>query len=387
MKVTGIEVFPVKSLGRPWLYCAVRTDEGITGYSEFGVGDLAKGLTGLVDDLSRHIIGKDPRSVEQHYTNMVRSSRSAFGGATWMAIAGIELALWDVKGKAMGVPVHELVGGPTRTEQKVYWSHLVSFQSTNYKALGREPLRNYDDIKALVRMAIDAGYDTMKTNIQIPGEPFSTISQGTAGPHDQVMERALRRAAVDQISAMREEGGPDANICLDVNVNFKAESQIRLGQALEPYDLMWMEIDNLDAESLRMVKDATRTPICSGEQKLGPLNYLELLQNRSMDFMKLDVQWQGFIPARRAANMAELFDINVAPHNYNSHLSNFQTMNMCASINNVRISESDPVQAPWREELFTVLPEVNNGMMKIPTGPGWGTDLREDMAKKYAYTG
>ncbi len=387
MKVTGIEVFPVKSLGRPWLYCAVRTDEGITGYSEFGVGDLAKGLTGLVDDLSRHIIGKDPRSVEQHYTNMVRSSRSAFGGATWMAIAGIELALWDVKGKAMGVPVHELVGGPTRTEQKVYWSHLVSFQSTNYKALGREPLRNYDDIKALVRMAIDAGYDTMKTNIQIPGEPFRTISQGTVGPHDQVMERALRKAAVDQISAMREEAGPDANICLDVNVNFKAESQIRLGQALEPYDLMWMEIDNLDAESLRMVKDATRTPICSGEQKLGPLNYLELLQNRSMDFMKLDVQWQGFIPARRAANMAELFDINVAPHNYNSHLSNFQTMNMCATINNVRISESDPVQAPWREELFTVLPEVNNGMMKIPTGPGWGTDLREDMAKKYAWTG
>ena len=387
MKVTGIDTFLVKSLGRPWMYCAVRTDEGITGYSEFGVGDLAKGLQGLVEDLSRHIIGKDPRSVEQHYTNMVRSSRSAYGGATWMAIAGIELALWDVKGKAMGVPVHELVGGPTRSEQKVYWSHLVSFQSTNYKALGREPLRNYDDIKALMRMALDAGYDTVKTNIQIPGDPFRTISQGTVGPHDQVLSRDLQNAAVRQISAMREEAGPDAHICLDVNVNFKAEAQIRLGQALEPYDLMWMEIDNLDAESLRMVKNATRTPICSGEQKLGPLNYLELLQNRSMDFMKLDVQWQGFIPARRAANMAELFDINVAPHNYNSHLSNFQTMNLCASINNVRISESDPVQAPWREELFTVLPEVNNGMMKIPTGPGWGTELREDMAKKYAYTG
>ena len=387
MKVTGIDTFLVKSLGRPWMYCAVRTDEGITGYSEFGVGDLAKGLQGLVEDLSRQIIGKDPRSVEQHYTNMVRSSRSAYGGATWMAIAGIELALWDVKGKAMGVPVHELVGGPTRSEQKVYWSHLVSFQSTNYKALGREPLRNYDDIKALMRMALDAGYDTVKTNIQIPGDPFRTISQGTTGPHDQVLSRDLQNAAVRQISAMREEAGPDAHICLDVNVNFKAEAQIRLGQALEPYDLMWMEIDNLDAESLRMVKNATRTPICSGEQKLGPLNYLELLQNRSMDFMKLDVQWQGFIPARRAANMAELFDINVAPHNYNSHLSNFQTMNLCASINNVRISESDPVQAPWREELFTVLPEVNNGMMKIPTGPGWGTELREDMAKKYAYTG
>ena len=100
--------FSVKSLGRPWMYCAVRTDEGITGYSEFGVGDLAKGLQGLVEDLSRHIIGKDPRSVEQHYTNMVRSSRSAYGGATWMAIAGIELALWDVKGKAMVFPFTSL---------------------------------------------------------------------------------------------------------------------------------------------------------------------------------------------------------------------------------------------------------------------------------------
>jgi len=387
LKVIAIDTFAVKSFGRPWLYCAVRTDEGITGYSEFGVGDLLKGLTGLVDDLSRLIIGKDPRNVEHHYTNMVRATRSSYGGATWMAIAGIELALWDVKGKAAGMPVYELVGGPTRTEQKVYWSHLVTFQSQNHKALGREPIRGYDDIKALMRMALDAGYDTVKTNIQIPGDPYHTINQGTVGPHDQVLTRELRNAAVNQVAAMREEGGPDANICLDVNVNFKAEAQIRLGQALEPYDLMWMEIDNLDAESLRMVKDATKTPICSGEQKLGPLNYLELLQNRSMDFMKLDVQWQGFIPARRAANMAEVFEINVAPHNYNTHLSNFQSMNLCASIHNVRISESDPVQAPWRDELFTVLPEINNGMMKIPTGPGWGTDLREDMVKKYAYTG
>ena len=387
MKVTAIETFAVKSLSRPWLYCAIRTDEGITGYSEFGVGDLAKGMQGLVQDLSRHIIGNDPRCVEQHYTNMVRSSRSAYSGATWMAIAGIELALWDIKGKALGVPVHELVGGPTRSEQKVYWSHLVSYQSSNYETLGRQPVRGYDDIKAIMREALDAGYDTVKTNIQIPGDPYRTISQGTAGPHDQTLPRELRNAAVKQIAAMREEAGPDANICLDVNVNFKAEAQIRLAQALEPYDLMWMEIDNLDAQSLRMVKDATRTPICSGEQRLGPLNYLDLLQNRAMDFMKLDVQWQGFIPARRAANMAEVFDINVAPHNYNSHLSNFQTMNLCASINNVRISESDPVQAPWRDELFTALPEINNGMMKIPTAPGWGTDLREDIAKKYAWTG
>ncbi len=387
MKVTAVETIAVRAMSRPWLYCAIRTDAGITGYSEFGDSRLIKGMRGLVQDLSNLIIGKDPRNVEFHYTNMERAARSAYSGATWMAIAGIELALWDIKGKALGVPVHELVGGPTRSEQKVYWSHLVTYQSGHYELLGRKPIRSYDDIKAVMREAMERGYDTVKTNIQIPGDPFRTIGQGREGPHDQVLTRELRGAAINQIAAMREEAGDQASICLDVNVNFKAESQIRLAQALEPFDLMWMELDNLDAESCRMVKDATRTPICTGEQKLGPLNYIEYFQRRAMDFVKVDVQWQGFIPARRVASLAELFDLNVAPHNYNSHLSTFQSMNFCASINNVRISESDPVQAPWRDELFTNLPQISKGVVKIPTAPGWGTELKEDIAKKYAYTG
>ena len=387
MKVTAVETFAVRALSDAWLFCAIRTDEGITGYSEFGVGALKQGLRGLVQDLSQMIIGQDPRNVEHHYVNMVRATQSAYGGATWQAIAGIELALWDIKGKALGVPVHELVGGPTRSEQKVYWSHLITYQSRYYELLGRDPIRSYDDIKKVVREALLAGYDTFKTNIQIPGDTFRTIGQGRSGPHDQVMTRELQNAAVRQIAAMREEAGDQPNICLDVNVNFKAESQIRLAQALEPYDLMWLELDNLDAESCRMLKDATRTPICTGEQKLAPINYLPYFERRAMDFVKVDVQWQGFIPARRVASMAEMFDMNVAPHNYNGHLSTFQTMNFCASVSNVRISESDPAQAPWREELFTVLPEITNGMVKIPTGPGWGADVKEDVAKRYAYAG
>ena len=94
--------------------------------------------------------------------------------------------------------MHELVGGPTRSEQKVYWSHLVSYQSSNYETLGRQPVRGYDDIKAIMREALDAGYDTVKTNIQIPGDPYRTISQGTAGPHDQTLPRELRNAAALQ---------------------------------------------------------------------------------------------------------------------------------------------------------------------------------------------
>ena len=387
MKVTGIETFVVKGLTRPWLFCAIRTDDGITGYSEFGQGQMAKGMRGLVEDLSAMIVGKDPRPVERHYINMVRAVQSAYGGATWQAIAGIELALWDIKGKALGVPVYELVGGPTRDHQKVYWSHFLSYQTNNYDALGRSPVRSYDDIRAIVKDALQSGYDSFKTNIQLPGDPFRGLSQGREGPHDQTLTREMIDAAYRQISIIREEGGAGVNIALDVNQHFKADGHIRLAQALEPLNLMWMELDNLDAESCRMLKDATRTPICTGEQKLGPLNYYPLLERRAMDVMKLDLQWQGFIPARRAANMAEHFEINIAPHNYNTHMSTFQTMNLCASVTNVKISESDPVQAPWRDEMVTALPEISNGMVTIPKGPGWGTDLNEAALRKYAYTG
>lgn len=387
MKITEVETFAVKGTFAPWMFCAVRTDEGLTGYSEFGEGRVCHGMRGLVRDIAPLVIGKDPRPVEAHYIHMQRSTRMIYGGATWQAIAGIELALWDLKAKALGLPVYELVGGPTRARQKVYWSHLVSYQAAYGQTLGVEPVRSYDDIRALVRQAMEAGYDSFKTNIMLPGDPFVGLSQGRAGPHDQTLTRPILNAAVRQIEVMRDEAGPEAEICLDVNEHFKADGHIRLAQALEPYDLMWLELDNLDAESCRMVKDATRTPICTGEQRLGPLNYADLFAQRAMDVAKVDLQWQGFIPARRVAAMAEHCDINIAPHNFNGHLSTFQTLNLCASVTNVKISESDPVAAPWRDELFTRVPRIEGGSAEIPTGPGWGTDLDEAAARKYAYQG
>lgn len=384
MKVTAVETFIVEGLNSPLVFCAIRTDEGITGYSEFGEGRLAKGMAGLVEDLAVHVIGKDPRAVEAHYIQMVRASRMSYGGATWNAIAGLELALWDIKGKALGVPVYELVGGPTRDKQKVYWSHMLSYQVSSYERLGTEPVRSYDDVRKVIAQASEWGYDTFKTNIQLPGDPFTSLAQGRSGPHDQTLTREILDAAVKQMEVIRDEVGPDMGICLDVNEHFKADGHIRLAQALEPFNLTWMELDNLDAESVRMVKDATTTPICTGEQRLGPLNYRDLFELRAMDVCKLDVQWQGFIPSRRAANMAELYEINVAPHNFNGHLSTFQTMNFCASVTNVKISESDPVQVPWRDELVTDVPDINAGMVTIPTKPGWGTDLDEAALKKYA---
>jgi L-alanine-DL-glutamate epimerase-like enolase superfamily enzyme len=106
-----------------------------------------------------------------------------------------------------------------------------------------------------------------------------------------------------------------------------------------------------------------------------------------MDTVKVDVQWQGFGPSKRVAEMAGQYELNIAPHNYNAHLSTFQSMHLCASVSNARISESDPLSAAWRDELFTVLPDVQNGYVKMPTGPGWGTELKEDVARRLAWEG
>lgn len=386
MKITGIETFVVRTGGyRPWLFCAVRTDSGITGYSEFGNGFLRYGLPGIVRDLSEGLIGEDPGPVEKLYFDMYRRARNASGGAVAMAIAGIELALWDIKGKALGVPVHQLVGGPFRARQRVYWSHLGTYRAHKPELFGGKPLRTMEDVADCAREAVEKGYTAFKTNIIFPGENPPTLMQGAGGSSDQNAPTELVQHIVKQIAAMREAVGSGIDIALDLNYNFKTEGAIRIARELEPYKLMWLEHDNQDPKALAQLKDATRTPICSGEQLVGVRQYQPYFELRAMDVVKVDVQWQGFSQAKKVSDLAETCELNVAPHNYNSHLSSFQSLNLAASVSNVRIMETDVDATPWRDEITTAVPETRDGYMTIPAGPGWGCDLDEAAARKYTF--
>ena len=388
MKITGIDTFPVKSGGwGAWLFCAVRTDEGITGYSQFGEGKMAHGLPGLIQDLSGWLIGKDPDPVEKFYMDMYRQTRSMSGGATAMAIAGIELALWDIKGKRYGVPVHHLVGGPHRDRQRVYWSHLATYRAANAEFYGGTPLLTLEDVADCAAESVERGYTAFKTNIVFHGENSSAMNQGFFQSDDQNATTELVHHTERQIGAMRAAVGPDIGIALDINFNFKTEGVIRIARELEPHNLMWLEIDNQDAKALAQLKGSTTTPICSGEQLVGVRQYQPYFKRRAMDTVKVDVQWQGFSQAKKVADLAETYELNIAPHNYGSHLSSFQSLNLTAAVSNVRIMESDVDSAPWRDELTTVLPDIKDGYMDIPQEPGWGCDLDESALKKHAYTG
>jgi galactonate dehydratase len=390
MKISGVETFAVNTgfrPRRPWLFCAVRTDEGLTGYSEFGCDGITRGLQGLVQDLAERLVGKDPTAVDKHALDLYRYTRQASYGATQMAIAGLELALWDLAGKALGVPVWRLFGGPHRERQRVYWSHCATYRVENWQLFGVKPLRTMADLAAAAREVVGRGYSAFKTNIIWPGDPARRISQGRVGPHDQLATRDIIDQAAAQIATMREAVGPDVDICLDVNVNFKPVEAIRLGRALEPYNLFWLEIDNQDARALAGLRAAIRTPICGGEQLLTARQYRPYFEAQALDVVMVDVQWQGFSAAKKVADLAELYELNVAPHNYNGHLSTFQSLNLCAAVSNVKIMESDPDAVPLRDELFTRLPEIKDGQMAIPTAPGWGTDLNEAAARQHAWSG
>jgi len=390
MKITGVETFAVNTgfrPARPWLFCAVRTDAGLTGYSEFGCDGITRGLQGLVQDLAERLVGRDPTAVDKHAMDLYRYTRQAAYGATQMAIAGLELALWDLAAKSLGVPVWRLFGGPHRERQRVYWSHCATYRVENWELFGVKSLRTMADLGAAAREVVSRGYTAFKTNIIWPGEPARRISQGKLGPHDQLATREIIDQAAAQIVIMRDAVGPGVDICLDVNVNFKPVEAIRLGHALEPYKLFWLEIDNQDARALAGLRAAIRTPICGGEQLLTVRQYRPYFEAQALDVVMVDVQWQGFSAARRVADLAETYELNVAPHNYNGHLSTFQSLNLCAAVSNVKIMESDPDAVPLRDELFTRLPEVKDGHMTIPNAPGWGTELNEAAARKHAWTG
>ena len=181
MKITGIETFVVDAGWRPWQFVAVRTDAGLTGYGECSDGRNPYGIVGAVRDFEPVLLGQDPRPVERIYWDLYRMARQSPGGIAAKAIAGIELALWDVKAKALSVPVYELFGGPLRLRQRVYWSHCGTSRAMNAKIIGVPPLRTMDDVHQLGEEVVRRGYRALKTNIVYPGDPARVHFPGFGG--------------------------------------------------------------------------------------------------------------------------------------------------------------------------------------------------------------
>ena len=388
MKITNIETFIVDAGWRPWIFVRVDTDAGISGWGECSDGRSPYGVTGTVRDLTPLLIGKDPRAYEMRFWDMLRGTRQSPGGIAAKAIAGVELALIDIKARALGISVVELFGGPTREQVRVYWSHCGTSRARNSDLLNTPPLRTMDDIAALGREVVEKGYTALKTNIVVPGDPASVYFGGFGGEPgttDGVVTRQILRHIETLIGTFRDAVGPDVDINLDLNFNFKPESCMRIAQVLEQFDLLWLEIDMYEPDAIRQIKDATSTKICTGENLFYMREFIPYFQARSADVFMIDVPWNGFAQSKKVGDLAEAYQLNVAPHNYYSHLSTCISASLCAVLPNVRIMEIDVDDVPWREEMVTNVPHIENGYLTIPSGPGWGIEMVEEVLKAHPW--
>ena len=388
MKITNIETFIVDAGWRPWTFVKVETDAGVTGYGECSDGRNPNGVVGTIKDFVPLMIGRDPRAYEMRFWDMIRGSRQSPGGIAAKAIAGIECALVDIKAKALGISVVELFGGPTRDDVRVYWSHCGSSRARNYELIGVPPLKSMDDIAALGREVVEKGFTALKTNVIFPGDTASVHFGGFGGgpgtTDGNVTSQVLRHIET-LIGTFREAVGPDVSINLDLNFNFKPEACMRIAKVLEQFDMLWLEIDMYDHEALRQIKDSTTTKICTGENLYYMREYLPYFECRAADVFMIDVPWNGFAPSKKIGDLANVFQLNVAPHNYYSHLATHMSASLCAVLPNVRIMEIDIDDVPWKDDLTTHVPDITDGYMKIPTRPGWGTDLNEEVAKAHLW--
>ena len=388
MKITNIETFIVDAGWRPWTFVKVETDEGVTGYGECSDGRNPNGVVGTIKDFTPLMVGRDPRPYEMRFWDMIRGSRQSPGGIAAKAIAGIECALVDIKAKALGISVVELFGGPTRDDVRVYWSHCGSSRARNYELIGVPPLKSMDDIAALGREVVERGFTALKTNVIFPGDTASVHFGGFGGgpgtTDGNVTSQVLRHIET-LIGTFREAVGPDVSINLDLNFNFKPEACMRIAKVLEQFDMLWLEIDMYDHEAIRQIKDSTTTKICTGENLYYMREYLPYFECRAADVFMIDVPWNGFAPSKKIGDLANVFQLNVAPHNYYSHLATHMSASLCAVLPNVRIMEIDIDDVPWKDDLTTHVPDITDGYMKIPTRPGWGTDLNEEVAKAHPW--
>ena len=387
MKITNIGTFIVDAGWRPWTYVKVETDAGITGWGECSDGRSPHGIVGTITDLKPVLVGQDPRAFEARFWDMARATRQSPGGIAAKALAGLDCAFIDIKAKALGISAVELFGGPMRDKVRVYWSHCGTSRVRHHEIIGVPPIETWDDVTALGKEVAARGFTALKTNVVMPGQDGTWYSgfDGQSGPNDEIAPTWLLAHVEKLIGTFRDAVGPDVDINLDLNFHFKPEACMRIARVLEPFRLLWLEIDRYDPQALLQIKQSTSTKICTGENLFYMRDYLPYFQLHAADVFMIDVPWNGFSQSKKIGDLAEVFQLNVAPHNYYSHMSTYVSAALCATLPNVRIMEIDIDDVPWKDELTTAAPDIKDGYMAVPSGPGWGIDLNEEVARAHPW--
>ena len=381
MKVTRLETLRCDAGWRTFSFLKVTTDEGIVGWSEYNESFGSAGLSQVIEALAPVVIGKDPRQIELVNAHLRTQTVPSRGGINRQAIGAIENALLDIKGKALGVPVYELFGGPVRTRIPVYWSHCGSYRARYPELLGVPRVKSYDDLARLGEEVRTRGFRALKTNVMISdGKTLAAYRPGfgySKGYPELNWDADIVKAAYETAAAFRAGAGPSMGIMIDLNFNYKTEGFRRIAAALAPLDMSWVELDTHDPASLALIRRDAPCPIASGETLCERRDFKPFFEQYTMDVAIVDVIWNGYVESLKIAGMADVYEVNVAPHNFYGHLASMISAHFCAAVPNLRIMETDVDAVPWRDELVDEPPVIEDGEFVLPAKPGWGMEVNE----------
>jgi galactonate dehydratase len=340
MKITKLETFLVKPR---WLFLKVHTDAGLVGLGEPILEGRARTCAEAVKEIEPYLIGKDPRMVVHHWQAIYRHAFYRGGPILTSALSGIDQALWDIKGKALGVPVHELLGGPTRRRVRVY-----AHASTPEK----------------IKELIGRGFTAFKT---MPAK---------RRPSRYVESPAEVRHAAESFAELRKTAGDDVDIAIDFHGATSPALAKVLIKALEPYAPMFIEepINCQNHDVMAEIARSTHLPIATGERVFTKWGFREVLEKRAATILQPDLcHAGGLTECRLIAGMAEAYYAAIAPHNPLGPISLAAGIQLAASIPNFLCQEQASLGEGYLKKPFT----VNKGYVDVPAGPGLGIELDE----------
>nr|WP_068889119.1 galactonate dehydratase [Pedobacter panaciterrae] len=364
MKIRSYELFQVPPR---WLFLKIETDEGIVGWGEPVIEGKAATVKAAVEELMEYLIGKDPMNIEDHWNVMYRAGFYRGGPILMSAIAGIDQALWDIKGKFYNAPVHQLLGGKARDKMKVYsWIG------------GDRPA----DVGLAAKKMAEQGFLAVKMN--------ATEELQYVDSYDKIDE------AIKRIAAVREAVGPAFGIGIDFHGRVHKPMAKILAKELEQYRPMFIEEPVLpeNNEDLREIANHVSIPIATGERMFSKWQFKTLLKEGYVDIIQPDVSHAGGITeCKKIISMAEAFDVAAAPHCPLGPIALAACLQVDATCHNAFIQEQSlGIHYNQGSDLLDYLTdktvfEYENGYVKIPDKPGLGIEINEEHVRKMAAIG
>jgi galactonate dehydratase len=374
MKITRIETHVCHARMRNWVFVKALTDQdGLFGWGEATLEWHTRGIVGAVQDLAELVVGQDPTRIEHVWQMMHRQHFwHGHGIERATAIAGIDLALWDILGKVAGLPCCKLWGGPVRDHVRTY-CHLGGGRMEDFYETGAADAQRFAD---LARAAVENGFTAFKSMAVPPTMPIEG-------------QRPIRLAE-RAVAAMREAVGDGIDIMVDCHARPSPAMGLQFAQALEPYGLYFLEEPCWPecVAGLATINAAVRTPIATGERVTNLAAFRDLFAARACEICQLDItHCGGLSEARRIAALAEAYRIALAPHNPQGPVSTAASLEFGFSQPSYIICETMHADVPWRQDVvqegFTV--EPRGRLVRPNTRPGLGIAINEAEVKKHPF--